>query len=141
MTSTPADLGALARMTPAGPVDLPLVAVALRAGVEAAASVDPDWLSEVDCRRAAARQAAVAAGRGAALEAALHDALVAATGAAGLDDDGRVASGARLWLLSGAIASALSGAEPDPFRAWATLLAAGWWPIGPSGGRLVVSTL
>jgi hypothetical protein len=50
-----------------------------------------------------------------------------------------VASGARLWLLTGAVVSALAGADPDPFRAWGALVAAGWWPVGPSGGRLVLS--
>jgi hypothetical protein len=55
------------------------------------------------------------------------------------DVDAHVASGARLWLLTGAVASALSGGEPDPFGPWARLVRAGWWPVGPSDGRLVVS--
>ena len=132
------DVEALARRTPAGAVDLPLVCVELAAGVEAAAGVDPSWLAEVDRRRAAARRDVVAAGRDEQLEAALHVALLVATAHVGADVDARIASGARLWLLAGAVASALRG-EPDHFRAWGRLVAAGWWPLGPSGGRLVVS--
>ena len=49
-----------------------------------------------------------------------------------------VASGARLWLLTGAVASALAAGDPDPFAPWARLVVGGWWPVGPSGGRLVV---
>jgi hypothetical protein len=130
---------ALARQTPAGPVDLPLVLVDLTAGVAAAAEVDPSWLAEVDRRRAAARAAVVAAGRQEELEAALHTVLLAATTPVDAGIDARVASGACLWILAGAVASALAG-PPDPFHAWGRLVAAGWWPIGPSGGRLVVST-
>jgi hypothetical protein len=124
---------ALAPQTPAGVVELPLEYVDLDAGVEAAAGVDREWLAEVDRRRAAARDAVVAAGRGQQLEAALHVALLAEVERL----DARVASGARLWLLAGAVASALRG-EPDEFHAWGRLVAAGWWPIGPVGGRLVV---
>ena len=132
------DVEALARRTPAGPVALPLLCVDLAAGVEAAAGVDPSWLAEVDRRRAAARHDVVAGGRGEQLEAALHVALLVATVQLGAGVDAHVASGARLWLLAGAVASALRG-EPDPFQAWGRLVAAGWWPVGPSGGRLVVS--
>ncbi|MGH9277448.1 MAG: hypothetical protein ACRD12_04990, partial [Acidimicrobiales bacterium] len=111
-------------------------------GVEAAGRVDRVWLAEVDRRRAAARSAVVAAGREQQMEAALRAALVAATERLTPADhgvDGRVASGAQLWLLAGAVVSALSGADPDPFEAWGRLVAAGWWPIGPCDGRLVVS--
>jgi hypothetical protein len=132
------DVAALAPETPAGRVDLPVVCVDLAAGVEAAAAVDPSWLAEVDRRRTAARDDVVAAGRAEALEAALHVALLVATGSVDGGVDSRIASGARLWLLAGAVASALRG-PPDPFDAWARLVAAGWWPVGPSGGRLVVS--
>ena len=132
------DVEALAPKTPAGTVHLPLARVDLVAGVEAAAGVDPSWLAEVDRRRAAARAAVMAAGREEELEAALHVALLVATGPPDAGVDARVASGARLWLLAGAVASALAG-PPDPFHAWGRLLAAGWWPIGPSGGRLVLS--
>jgi transglutaminase-like putative cysteine protease len=65
-------------------------------------------------------------------------ALLAATGRLDAGVDARVASGARLWLLAGAVASALAG-PPDPFHAWGRLVAAGWWPVGPSRGRLVMS--
>jgi hypothetical protein len=132
------DVEALARRTPSGVVDLPLACVDLAAGVEAAAGVDRSWLAEVDRRRAAARRDVVAAGRGEQLEAALHVALLVATAHVGAGVDARVASGARLWLLAGAVASALRG-EPDHFHPWGRLVAAGWWPVGPSGGRLVVS--
>jgi hypothetical protein len=128
----------LAPQTPAGRVDLPLVCVDLVAGAEAAAGVDPSWLADVDRRRMAARAAVVAAGREDELEAALHVAMLVATGRLDAGVDARVASGARLWLLAGAVASALAGA-PDPFHAWGRLVAAGWWPVGPSRGRLVMS--
>jgi uncharacterized protein (DUF2345 family) len=137
------DLEALAPATPAGTVDLPLVVLALPAGVEAAARVDHGWLADVDRRRAAGRDSLVAGGREEALEAALHVATLVATERLDPDDDGdvdaHVASGARLWLLAGAVASALGGVEPDPFASWARLVAGGWWPIGPCDGRLVVS--
>lgn len=140
-------LEALARATPAGPVDLPLALVAVGEGAAAAESVDRSWLASVDGRRAAARSTLVAAGRGDALEAALHVAMLVATERFDPSDDedvdAHVASGARLWVLTGAIVSVLASASastaPDPFAAWAGLVAGGWWPIGPSGGRLVVS--
>lgn len=130
------DVAALAPYTPAGRIDLPVACVDLAAGVEAAAAVDPSWLAEVDRRRGRARDDVVAAGREEHLEAALHVAML--VGTRGVDGDARVASGARLWLLAGAVASALRG-QPDPFHAWGRLVVAGWWPVGPSGGRLVVS--
>jgi hypothetical protein len=77
------------------------------------------------------------------MEAALHVAMLLATERLDpVDDtdvDAHVASGARLWLLTGAVVSALAGVDPDPFAAWARLVTAGWWPVGPSGDRLVVS--
>ena len=49
----------------------------------------------------------------------------------------RVASGARLWLLGGAVAWALLGDDgPDPFSSWADLVSYGIWPVGPVGGGL-----
>lgn len=138
-----ADIEALARETPAGRVDLPLAVVGLGEGVRAAADVDPSWLDTVDRTRTAVRDAVVAAGRAEELEAALQGAMLEATErfdpADDTDVDAHVASGARLWLLAGAVASALSGAEPDPFAAWGRLVVAGWWPVGPSRGRLVLS--
>lgn len=128
------DVEALARQTPAGPVGLPVQRVGLAAGVELAAHVDAGWLAEVERRRAAARAAVVSAGRAEELDAALHVALLLEMARVG----DRVASGARLWLLAGAVASALAGG-PDHFGAWGRLVAAGWWPIGPSGGRLVLA--
>lgn len=108
-----------------------------------AADVDPAWLDAMDRTRTALRDAVVGAGRGEELEAALQVAMVEATERFDprddCDVDAHVASGARLWLLTGAIASALSGADPDPFAAWGRLVEAGWWPVGPSGGRLVLS--
>ena len=139
------DVEALARATPAGPVDLPLATVTLHAAVEAAARVDPDWLAEVDRRRTECRRAVVAAGREDALEAALHVAVLVATERFDPQDDRdvdqHVASGARLWLLAGAVVSAMSGADPDAFAGWAQLVAAGWWPVGPSDGHLIVTRL
>ncbi len=140
----PPALEALARATPAGAVDLPLAVVTLAEGVEATQRVDRAWLDALDRRRAAARTAVVAAGREQELEAALQVAMVVATErfdpADDADVDAHVASGACLWLVTGAVASAVAGTSPDPFRSWARLVAAGWWPVGPSGGRLVVST-
>lgn len=139
------DVAALIRPTPAGPIDLPLATVSLHAAVEAAARVDPHWLAEMDRRRTECRRAVVAAGREEALEAALHVAVLVGTERWDPSDDSdvdqHVASGARLWLLAGAVVSALSGADPDPFAGWANLVAAGWWPVGPSDGRLVVTRL
>lgn len=143
MTLAPVDVERLARATPAGTVALPLAVVTLADGVAAAARVDPAWLGEVDRRRAASRHALVAAGRGAEMEAALEAAMVRAIErfdpADDTDVDAHVASGARLWLLTGAVVSALTGVDPDPFEPWARLVTAGWWPVGPSDGRLVVS--
>ena len=139
----PVDVERLARATPAAAVTLPLAVVALPDGVAAAARVDRAWLGEVDRRRAASRQCLVAAGREAEMEAALEATIVRAVErfdpADDTDADAHVASGARLWLLTGAVVSALSGVEPDPFEPWARLVTAGWWPVGPSDGRLVVS--
>jgi len=138
------DVEAMARAAPAGTIDLPLAVVALPAGVRAAARVEAGWLAAVDRRRTASRQRLVAAGREADMEAALHVAMLMATGDLDPGDDtddvdAHVASGARLWLLAGAVVSALSGVVPDPFDGWGRLIAAGWWPVGPSDGRLVVS--
>lgn len=141
--TSPADVEALARATPGGPVGLPLAVVALAAGVEAAARVDPAWLAEVDRRRSAPRHGLLAAGRREEMEAALHVAVLLATERLDPADDGdvdaHVASGALLWMLGGAVVSALAGVEPDPFAGWARLVVGGWWPVGPSGGRLVLS--
>ncbi len=139
----PVDVERLAPATPAATVTLPLAVVALGDGVAAAARVDRAWLDEVDRRRAASRHALVAAGREAEMEAALRTTMVRATErfdpADDEDIDAHVASGARLWLLTGAVVSALTGVDPDPFEPWARLVTAGWWPVGPSDGRLVVS--
>lgn len=137
------DVGSLARMTPAGRVDLPLACLSLAEGVVAAGQVDAHWLAAVDRSRTVSRQALAAAARDEEMEAALHIALLLATERLDPDDDAdvhaHVASGARLWLVAGAVVSALSGTEPDPFWAWGRLIAAGWWPVGPSRGRLVLS--
>src|SRR5687768_15843049 len=140
---SPVDVEHLAGATPAGTVALPLTVVALPDGVAAAGRVDRAWLGEVDRRRAGSRHALVAAGREPEMEAALQMTMVRATerfDPADDDDvDAHVASGARLWLLTGAVVSALTGVDPDPFEPWARLVTAGWWPVGPSDGRLVVS--
>ena len=137
------DVEALVRATPAGTVELPLAVVPLPDGVAATGRVDAAWLTAVDRRRTAFRDALVGAGRVGEMEAALHVSMLLATERLDPPDDSdvdaHVASGARLWLLTGAVVSALAGVEPDPFEPWARLVTAGWWPVGPSGDRLVVS--
>lgn len=138
-----ATVAALASATPAGPVGLPLDVVSLAEGVERSAGVDADWFQEVDRRRSAPRSGLLAAGRGVELEAALHVTMLLATEALDPADDtdveAHVASGAQLWLLAGAVTWALAGTGSNPFGPWSELVAAGLWPLGPSGGRLVVS--
>jgi hypothetical protein len=140
-----AAVAALARLTPAGPVELAPALVTLPDAVAAATDVDAVWLAAVDRSRHDARAAVVVSGRESALEAALHVAILSGTErldpADDADADAHVASGACLWLLTGAVASAMSGAVPDPFAPWARLITGGWWPVGPSGGRLVVAAL
>lgn len=89
------------------------------------------------------RRALVSAGREVELEAALHVTMLLATDRLDPDDDedipAHVASGAQLWLLGGAVASCLFANGIDAFASWAELVARGWWPIGPSRGRLVVA--
>lgn len=137
------DVEALAPMTPAGEVRLPVRVATLRVAVEAQADLDDAWLAQVGRRRDQGRQSLVAAGREAEMEAALNLAILMATErfdpTDDTDVDAHVASGARLWLLTGAVVSALAGGRPDPFEPWARLVAAGWWPVGPCGGWLVLS--
>lgn len=137
------EVAARARVTPVGMVDLPVDVIGLAAGVEAAARVEPGWLASLGRARDAVRRAVLDAGRQAELEAALHLTILLATERLGPAGDAgqaaRVASGARLWLLTGAVASALAGGRPDRFAPWASLAVAGWWPVGPVEGRLVVS--
>lgn len=139
---SPAEVAALALATPAGPLDLPVTMVSLAEGVERSEGVDPGWLRTVDRRRSSPRAELLAAGREDELEAALNIAVLLATDRLDphddADPDAHVASGAQLWLLGGAVAWALSGDEPDPFAPWAELVVCGIWPVGPSGGRLVV---
>jgi hypothetical protein len=138
-----ADLAVLAASTPGGHVDLPLALVDPAEGARAAAGVDPLWLARLAAGRSAARGLLVSTGRSDELEAALHVALLVADGLQGHgehDMAGRVVAGQRFWVLSGAIAWALTGRTRHPFRAWTSLLAGGFWPVGPSHGRLVVST-
>jgi hypothetical protein len=136
------DVEAMARATPAGPVELAVTVVGPADAVEASAFVDRVWLARVDEVRDAQRRALAVAGRQAALEAALHVALLMATERWDPADDtdlgAHVASGAQLWLLGGAVASALAGTDPDPFAAWGRLVTGGWWPVGPSRGSLVL---
>lgn len=139
-----AEVAALASATPVGPVNLPLALVPLAEGVAWSTTVDAAWMEEVDRRRSAPRAALIAAGREPALEAALHVSMLLATEALdpAVDTDigAHVASGAQLWLLAGAVAWALAGGEANPFGPWSELVAERLWPIGPSQGRLVVST-
>jgi hypothetical protein len=135
------DIAGLAAATPVGPVTEALALVGVAEAVEATAAVDRAWLDAVERSRAAPRRGLEAAGRGIELEAALHLAMLLATGP--VDDSvagvARVASGARLWLLGGAIAWALTGDAADPFACWADLVSYGLWPVGPVGGRLLVA--
>ncbi|MGI8776223.1 MAG: hypothetical protein ACR2LJ_02265 [Acidimicrobiales bacterium] len=136
------DIAALAAATPAGPVADALALVGFAAAAEASADVDRDWLGEVDRCRSAPRAALEAAGRGTELEAALNLGMLLATGPVDhtSDAEDRVASGARLWLLGGAIAWALTGDDADPFASWAELVSYGLWPVGPVAGRLIVGS-
>jgi hypothetical protein len=133
----------LTRQTPAGTVDLPVAVVGLAEAVRAADRVDPTWLAAVDRCRAAARRALVDAGREVELEEALRVAVPLATERFDpFDDqdvDAHVGSGAQLWLFTAAVASTLAHPAADPFGPWGRLVAGGWWPVGPSGGRLVLS--
>ena len=132
----------LAHRTPAGTLDLPPAVVGLDDAVRLADDVDRAWMAAVEERRSAPRAALVADGRGVELEAALNLAMLIGTDAVDGDGDGmdlgaRVASGARLWLLGGAVAWALAGGD-DPFTPWAELVSFGLWPVGPAHGRLVL---
>lgn len=142
------DVASLAATAPTGRMDLPVAVVGLAEGVERCAGVDPAWLAAVDRRRTGARARLLAAGRGDELEAALHVAMLVATealdppGDAGVD--AHVASGAQLWLLGAAVAWSLAagaGAGDNPFAAWAELVTAGRWAVGPSGGEMVVAVV
>ncbi|HEX2193074.1 MAG TPA: hypothetical protein VHH09_07745 [Acidimicrobiales bacterium] len=135
---TALDVAALARATPAGRVDLPVVVVEPAEAVTATAAVDRSWMDVVDARRSTPRQALVAQGRGSELEAALNLAVLLATRDVEGGEAARMASGARLWLLGGAVAWALLDPPEDPFAAWAELVSYGLWPVGPSQGRLVI---
>ncbi len=146
------DLAALAGATPGGFIAGPLAVVGLAGAAEAAGQVDPTWLAVVDERRSAPRVPLTGAARGTELEAALHLAMLLATSPLdeGCPPEARVASGARLWLLGGAVAWALLGAgdrkvggevfgdSDDPFRPWGDLVSYGIWPVGPVANRLVV---
>lgn len=133
------DVAPLARATPAGSVDLPVAVVDLDAAVAATGQLDEVWLRTVERQRALSREAVADA----ELEAALHVAVPLAVErfdpADDTDVNAHVASGGRLWLLTAAVASALGEADPDPFGPWARLVLAGWWPVGPCRGDLVVS--
>ena len=141
----PERLAALAGRTPAGKVRLPVAVVPVAVAARCCGAVDGEWLATVEARRAEPRPALAAAGRGEQLEAALHVAMLVATAhldpVDDADVDDHVASGAVLWLLGGVVAWALLGSRPDPFAAWAELLAHRLWPVGPVDGRLVVVEL
>lgn len=131
-------VAALARATPAGPVDLPVVVVGLAAAVQEAAAVDRAWLGLVEARRAAPRAVLVARGRELELEAALNLTMLVGTEDVAAGEAARVASGGRLWLLGGAVAWALLDEPDDPFAPWAELLSYGLWPVGPVDDRLLL---
>ena len=137
------DVEALARDSPAGALELPVDVVPLRDAVDAAAAVDAAWLAAADRAREGLRRELTAAGRELETEAALHVSMLLVTEwldpADDEDVDAHVASGAQLWLLTGAVVSALADAAPDPFASWGRLVAAGWWPVGPVDARVVVT--
>lgn len=139
------NLAALATSTPLGPEALPVDVVTVAEGVSAAGEVDSRWLAALDARRSTPRQALIDAGREVELEAGLHVTMLLATERLSPSEDGgldeRIASGAQLWLLGGAVAWTLLAATANPFRPWAELVTAGVWPIGPSRGRLVVAAM
>lgn len=140
----PRRLHVLAAATPAGPIDLPVVLVDLPRALEASTAVDRAWLAAVEHERHAARPLLLTQDRAGHLEAAVHAAMLLGTDhlAPPADDTaGRVASGALLWLLGGVVAWALAAPEANPFDAWGELIVRGWWPIGPSGGRLAMTRL
>lgn len=131
----------LTRSTPAGMIDLPVTTVGRVEALRAAAEVDADWMAVVDERRSVPRATLAAAGRTADLEAALNLAMLLATRPVKEHDgDGwaRVESGARLWLLGAGVSWALTERADDPFASWTDLVSYGIWPVGPTGGRLVV---
>jgi hypothetical protein len=138
-----ADIVSVAPSTPAGRVSLPVEVVDLHTGVQAAAGVDRSWLAAVGAARDRPRASLLAEGRAPDVDAALNVTMLLVTERLDPADDrevdAHVASGAQLWLLTGAVVSALSGVDPEPFAPWASLVAAGWWPVGPSGGCLVVA--
>lgn len=137
------DVEALARATPAGTVDLPLRIVEVGAAVEASAHAEADWAAAVERERLAAHHVLKVQDRVEDMEAALHLTMLLATErldpADDTDMDAHIASGAQLWLLTGAVVSALAGTVPDRFAPWARLVAHRWWPVGPSAGHLVVA--
>ncbi len=132
-----------ARATPAGYVDLPLALVSSREAVDASAALDRGWVARVDRLRSSPRRELLELGRGPQLEAALHVTMLLATEILDPDDDTDVAahvmSGGRLWLLTAAVTWALTATTSNPFSAWAELITAGLWPIGPCRGHLVVA--
>jgi hypothetical protein len=140
---TVGEVAALARSTPAGPLARPVSLVALGEAVRAAGSVPADWLAVVDARRAEGRRLVVGSGRDRELEAALRVTMLLAADTlspGGMPTEGRVASGAQLWLLAGAVAWAMAGSGDNPFGPWATLVVGRLWPVGPVGHALVVGT-
>jgi hypothetical protein len=124
-------------------VDLPVTCVTLESAMEEAAMVDREWLAAVDATRSAPRRPLLEAGRGDDLEAALNIAMLLASARLGSPHDAalaRMASGAQLWLLAGAVAWALLDPRHSPFSSWAALVVSGYWPIGPSRGRLTLAS-
>ncbi len=143
--SASVDAEGLASQTPIGTLGLPVCLLGLAEAVEAAAGVDPAWLAAVEQRRSTPRRALLDAGRHHQLEAALHMAMLLGAEQLDPDDDAdvdaHVASGAMLWILGAAVAWALVPDTPSPFTPWAALVAHRLWPVGPSGGKLVLSAL
>lgn len=144
LAAEPAELAALAAASPAGPVNLPLAVVGLAAGAAASGLVDRSWMSGSELQWSDARRRLASQDRTVQMDAAVHVAtllVIERWRPLGDEVDIRVATGALLWLLTGAVAWALASAPGDavdPFASWSRLLAAGFWPVGPSGEHLVV---
>lgn len=136
-----ADIPALARTTPLGVVDLPVVVVPAGEALDESLALPAGWLHALEFRRQQAWRALTCGGRRVELEAVLNVAVLLLADRTSADDppDERMASGARMWLLGPALASALANQVHDPFAAWGELVAHGLLPVGPLGGRLVVA--
>lgn len=128
----------------AGPVPPGTEPVDLTRAVAEMDRVAGAWLAGLGDHAERARTRLAADGRTDDLDTALHLAMLLATYRLGrVDDcgldgaDARAVSGALLWLVSGAVTTALAG--DDGFHREAGLIAEGWWPVGPVDGRFLIA--